>query len=100
MRNHKLAIVVPYRDRREHLDIFLPHIQSFLKDKNIDYKIFVIEQSDDKPFNYGKLCNSAFHLLKDEYDYFYNFYRDDLDDDEEDNVVNFDEGYNYDKYDE
>jgi hypothetical protein len=70
MSNHKLAIVVPYRDRREHLDIFLPHIQSFLKDKNIDYKIFVIEQSDDKPFNYGKLCNSAFHLLKDEYDYF------------------------------
>ena len=68
MSNHKLAIVVPYRDRREHLDIFLPHIQSFLKDKNIDYKIFVIEQSDSKPFNYGKLCNSAFHLLKDEYD--------------------------------
>lgn len=70
MDNHKLAIIVPYRDRREHLDIFLPHIQSFLKDKNIDYKIFVVEQSDDKPFNYGKLCNSAFHLLKDEYDYF------------------------------
>ena len=70
MDKHKLAIIVPYRDRREHLDIFLPHIQSFLKDKNFDYKIFVIEQSDDKPFNYGKLCNSAFHLLKDEYDYF------------------------------
>ena len=35
MSNHKLAIVVPYRDRREHLDIFLPHIQSFLKDKSI-----------------------------------------------------------------
>ena len=70
MSNHTLAIVVPYRDRREHLDIFLPHIQSFLKGKDIDYKIFVIEQSDSKPFNYGKLCNSAFHLLKDEYDYF------------------------------
>ena len=70
MVKHKLAIIVPYRDRREHLDIFLPHIQSFLKNKDIDYKIFVIEQSDDKPFNYGKLCNSAFHLLKEEYDYF------------------------------
>jgi hypothetical protein len=70
MSNHKLAIIVPYRDRREHLDIFIPHIQEFLNNKNIDYKIYVIEQSDDKPFNYGKLCNSAFHLLKDEYDYF------------------------------
>lgn len=70
MSNHKLAIIVPYRDRREHLDIFLPHIQAFLSNKNIDYKIFVVEQADDKPFNYGKICNSAFHLLKDDYDYF------------------------------
>jgi hypothetical protein len=70
MSNHKLAIVVPYRDRREHLDIFLPHMVAFLSNKNIDYKLFVVEQSDDKPFNYGKICNSAFTLLKDEYDYF------------------------------
>jgi hypothetical protein len=70
MSNHKLAIVVPYRDRREHLDIFLPHMVAFLSNKNIDYKLFVVEQSDDKPFNYGKICNCAFTLLKDEYDYF------------------------------
>jgi len=51
MSNHKLAIIVPYRDRRDHLDIFIPHIQEFLNNKNIDYKIYVIEQSDDKPCN-------------------------------------------------
>ena len=70
MSNHTLAIVVPYRDRREHLDIFLPHMVAFLSNKNIDYKLFIVEQADDKPFNYGKVCNVAFDLLKEDYDYF------------------------------
>ena len=33
----KLAIIVPYRDRQEHLDVFVPHMHEFLKDKGIDY---------------------------------------------------------------
>ena len=32
----KLAIIVPFRDRQKHLDIFVPHIHEFLKDKGID----------------------------------------------------------------
>ena len=76
MEDYTLAIIVPYRDRRDHLDVFLPHMDEFLSDKNIDYTIFVIEQADDKPFNYGKLCNVAFTLINKnepdyhEYDYF------------------------------
>ena len=53
----KLAIIVPYRDRRDELDIFLPHMVSFLNNKQIEYIIYVVEQFDEKPFNYGKLCN-------------------------------------------
>ena len=37
----KLAIIVPYRDRQEHLDVFVPHIHEFLKDKGIDYTILL-----------------------------------------------------------
>jgi hypothetical protein len=66
----KLAILVPYRDRRKELDIFMPHMDAFLKNKNIDYKIFVIEQNDDRPFNRGKLLNIGFDLFKNDYDYF------------------------------
>ena len=33
----KLAIIVPYRDREEHLNTFVPHMHEFLKDKGIDY---------------------------------------------------------------
>jgi hypothetical protein len=66
----KLAIIVPYRDRRSNLDIFIPHMEEFLSNKQIDYKIFVSEQSDDRPFNYGKICNAIFNEIKDDYDYF------------------------------
>ena len=38
----KLAIIVPYRDRQDHLDVFIPHMHEFLKDKGIDYTIFTI----------------------------------------------------------
>ena len=66
----KLAIIVPFRDRQKHLDIFIPHMQEFLKDKGIDYTIFVAEQTDDRPFNYGKLCNIVVKELPEEYTYF------------------------------
>jgi|TARA_Y100000361_G_scaffold101445_1_gene91203 hypothetical protein len=66
----KLAIIVPYRDRQKELDVFLPHIDSFLKDKNVNYQVIVIEQRDERPFNRGKLFNAAFDLIKDEFDYF------------------------------
>lgn len=66
----KLAIIVPFRDRQEHLDIFVPHMHSFLEDKGLDYDIFIAEQTDDRPFNYGKLCNIVVKELPQEYTYF------------------------------
>jgi len=66
----KLAIIVPYRDRQDHLDVFVPHMHEFLKDKGIEYTIFIAEQTDDRPFNYGKLCNIASKEVGEEYTYF------------------------------
>ena len=65
----KLAIIVPYRNRKKQLNRFVKHIDKFFSDKDIDYHIFVIEQLDDKPFNQGKLLNVGFMKNKD-YDYF------------------------------
>jgi len=66
----KLAIIVPFRDRQDHLDIFVPHMHAFLKDKGIEYTIFIAEQSDERPFNYGKLCNAVVKEIGEEYTYF------------------------------
>jgi predicted glycosyltransferase involved in capsule biosynthesis len=55
--NHKAGIILPYRDREFHLKIFIPKIVDILKHRNLDYKIYVIEQEADKPFNRGRLLN-------------------------------------------
>ena len=53
----KLGIIVPYRDRESHLTKFITGIKSYFKNQKIKYEIIIVEQSDDKPFNRGKLLN-------------------------------------------
>ena len=67
----KLAIIVPYRDREEHLARFVPHMEKFLSDKKIDFKIFVVEQGTDRPFNRGWLINIGYDISSQQgFDYF------------------------------
>ncbi len=56
----KVAIIVPYRNRLSHLQLFVQHIHPFLNQQLIDYTLFIIEQNDSKPFNRGKLFNIGF----------------------------------------
>jgi hypothetical protein len=66
---HKLGIIVPYRDREQQLKRFLSHMKDYIKD--IDYEIFIVEQTDDKPFNRGKLLNAGYKYALDKgCDYF------------------------------
>lgn len=51
-----MTIIVPYRDRPQHLAQFIPHMRVYLPDA----KIIIVEQADDKPFNRGKLLNIGF----------------------------------------
>ena len=61
MSNSKLAIIVPYRDRPQQLRKFIPHMRKYMeKFPWIDYEIIVVEQSDTKKFNRGKLLNIGF----------------------------------------
>lgn len=53
----KVAIVVPYRDRSEHLETFTLYMHQFLPDQLVEYTIYVIEQHDTKPFNRARLLN-------------------------------------------
>jgi hypothetical protein len=65
----KLSVIVPYRDREDHLKIFLNYIPTYLESQGIDYLISIVEQEDGKPFNRGMLCNIGF-LESSNYDYF------------------------------
>ena len=61
---HKLGIIVPYRDRPEQLLLFKKSLTEFLKGKNIQYELIVVEQDDAKTFNRGKLLNIGFMYAK------------------------------------
>ena len=56
----KLGVIVPFRDREEHLEKFIKQVPSYLTNNNIEYELIVVEQSDKKPFNRGKLLNIGF----------------------------------------
>ena len=58
--NHHVALIIPFRDREEHLKVFLHYIHPFLQRQLIKYRIFVIEQAGEKVFNRGKLFNVGF----------------------------------------
>jgi hypothetical protein len=68
-KSHKLGIIVPYRDREQQLKRFLTHMKDYLKD--IEYEIFIIEQSEGKSFNRGKLLNVGYkYAVEKGCDYF------------------------------
>ncbi|KAJ8726464.1 hypothetical protein PYW07_001162 [Mythimna separata] len=52
-----VAILVAYKNRQSQLDIFLPYIHNFLRKQNIHYRLYVVEQQDNKTFNKGILYN-------------------------------------------
>ena len=64
MNNHKLGIIVPFRNRYEHLDTFTNHMMEYLNSKQIDYIIIVVEQDDSKLFNRGMILNIGFQYAK------------------------------------
>ncbi|XP_055381995.1 beta-1,4-N-acetylgalactosaminyltransferase bre-4 [Condylostylus longicornis] len=55
-----VAIIVPFRDRYTHLPIFLKNIHPFLMKQLISYEIFIVEQTNGKPFNRASLMNVGF----------------------------------------
>ena len=66
----KLGVCVPYRNREEHMNIFVPHVTRFLEERGIEHTIYLAHQCDDKLFNRGLMKNiAAKHAFDDGCDY-------------------------------
>ena len=69
----RLAIIVPYRDRPEQLDQFVPHLRAYFArdklDRTIPYRVMFVEQEAGSPFNRGMLKNIGFRLCAEASDY-------------------------------
>lgn len=57
---HRVAIIVPYRNRSKDLAIFLKNIHPFLIKQQLEYGVFVIEQAVGTKFNRAMLLNVGY----------------------------------------
>ncbi|XP_063800092.1 beta-1,4-galactosyltransferase 7-like [Pseudophryne corroboree] len=57
---HRLAVLVPFRERFEELLSFVPHMHQYLNEKKIQHQIFVINQVDHFRFNRASLINVGY----------------------------------------
>lgn len=62
-------IIVPYLNRSNNLIDLLYNLHSFLQRQYLHYKIIIAEQyNSDDPFNKGRLFNTAFKYVEENYD--------------------------------
>lgn len=56
----RVAIIIPFRDREEHLPILLKNLHPMLMRQQVNYGIFVVEETMADPFNRASLMNIGF----------------------------------------
>ncbi|GIX71605.1 beta-1,4-N-acetylgalactosaminyltransferase bre-4 [Caerostris extrusa] len=66
---NKVALIIPYRDREEHLRIFLHNLHPILQRQQLDYGIYVIEETADMKFNRAMLMNIGYVEALKQYEY-------------------------------
>lgn len=66
----KLTLIVPFRDRWEHLEIFERETIPYITGQGIDCEVLVVEQEFGKPFNRGILLNIGVKESRPESEYF------------------------------
>ncbi|KAK0400418.1 hypothetical protein QR680_015232 [Steinernema hermaphroditum] len=64
-----LEFVVRFRNRQEQLSVFLRNMHAFLSKQQLDYAIFIVEQTSGDTFNRAKLMNIGFVEAMKTYDW-------------------------------
>ena len=65
----KIIFIVPYRNRKPHLNCFLHYMPYILNQqyKEHEYEIIISHQNDSRPFNRGAMKNLGFLYAKNKY---------------------------------
>lgn len=69
LKPHKVAIIVPFRKRETQLVTFRRHMHPILSRQGLNYRIYVVEEMDDMPFNRAKLLNVGYVQASMDKDY-------------------------------
>uniref|UniRef100_A0A8C9SUB9 Beta-1,4-galactosyltransferase n=1 Tax=Scleropages formosus TaxID=113540 RepID=A0A8C9SUB9_SCLFO len=65
----KVAIIIPFRNRDEHLKFWLYYLHPILQRQQLDYGVYVINQDGEFRFNRAKLLNIGYVEALKDYDY-------------------------------
>ncbi|XP_029460079.1 beta-1,4-galactosyltransferase 1-like isoform X2 [Rhinatrema bivittatum] len=65
----KVALIIPFRHRDEHLKYWLYYLHPILQRQQLDYGVYVINQDGEETFNRAKLLNVGFAEALKDYDY-------------------------------
>ncbi|KAK2581190.1 hypothetical protein KPH14_007992 [Odynerus spinipes] len=57
---HRVAIIIPFRDRPQHLQALLFNLHPILLRQQVDYQIFIVEQEGTGAFNRAMLMNVGY----------------------------------------
>lgn len=66
---HRLAVIVPFRDRFDELLLFAPYMRKFLNAQGVRHDLMVVNQVDRLRFNRGSLINVGFLITERDCDY-------------------------------
>ena len=62
---HKLGVIVPFRNRWDHLNLFYQKAIRYIRNRIQEFEIIIVEQDDASAFNRGMLCNIGFIKAKE-----------------------------------
>lgn len=65
----QVAIIIPFRNRHEHLKHWFYYLHPILVRQQLDYRVYVINQDGEGVFNRAKLMNAGYAEALKEYDY-------------------------------
>lgn len=68
--DRRLTVIIPYRDRAEHLGMLMPELVARLKEQDLSYRILVVEQEVGALFNRGRLLNAGMLYAAEHSDYY------------------------------
>ncbi|XP_034999081.2 beta-1,4-galactosyltransferase 1 [Hippoglossus stenolepis] len=66
---HKVAVIIPFRNRHEHLNYWLYYLHPILLRQQLDYGVYLINQDGEGVFNRAKLMNVGYVEALKDYDY-------------------------------
>ncbi|MEE6481951.1 hypothetical protein FKM82_013078 [Ascaphus truei] len=74
--SHKTAVIIPHRNREQHLKYLLYYLHPFLQRQQLNYGIYILHQAGNSTFNRAKLLNVGFKEAMKEEDWDCMFFHD------------------------